>query len=137
MWLGLLRAATVTMPYRRVASLLRLSQSGTCGRALTAPTSAGPGGVSPQARAVGWAVQAAAARTPWRSTCLVQSLAGYVILHRRGVPSLVCLGVAKDRAGGFSAHSWLRCGDDVVTGRASYQRYTLIASYQPAAGLPG
>lgn len=136
-WLGLLRAATVVLPYRRVASLLRLCQSGPCGRAPTSHPGDWPDGLSPQVWAVGWAVRAAAARTPWRSTCLAQSLAGYVILRRRGVPSVVCLGVAKDRADGFSAHSWLRCGDYIVTGGRGYQRYTPIASYQPAAGLTG
>jgi hypothetical protein len=131
-WLGLLRAATLTLPYRRVAALLRLQQSGPADGSPGWPAGCRP---SHQAGTIGWAVQAAAARTPWHSTCLAQSLAGYVILRRRGVPSVVYLGVAKDSAGEFIAHSWLRCGDLIVTGRGGHQRYSVIASYRPAAAL--
>jgi hypothetical protein len=145
-WLGLLRAATLTLPYRRVAALLRLTQSaasdGSPGLAVS-PAGPGPGsggheaGLTGVTGVTGWALAAAAARTPWHSTCLVQSLAGYLILRRRGVPSVVYLGVAKDPAGEFMAHSWLRCGDVIVTGRGGHQRYATIAAYGPAAGLPG
>jgi transglutaminase superfamily protein len=142
-WLGLLRAATLTLPYRQVAALLRLTQSaasdGSPGLAVS-PAGRGPGGPGRQpgvTGVTGWALAAAAARTPWHSTCLVQSLAGYVILRRRGVPSVVYLGVAKDPAGEFTAHSWLRCGDVIVTGRGGHQRYSAIAAYGPAPGLPG
>jgi hypothetical protein len=135
-WLGLLRAATLALPYRRVAALLRLTQSGALDGPAVAPSGRGPGGARRQAGVTGWALAAAAARTPWHSTCLVQSLAGYVILRRRGVPSVVYLGVAKDPAGDFMAHSWLRAGDVIVTGRGGHQRYAAIAAYGPAAGLP-
>lgn len=134
-WLGLLRVATLTLPYRRVAALLRLRQSGPADGPPGPPAGCGPGGASHQAGTISWAVQAAAARTPWHSTCLAQSLAGYVILRRHGVPSVVYLGVAKDPAGEFTAHSWLRCGDLIVTGRGGHERYSVIASYRPAAAL--
>ena len=82
-------------------------------------------------------MQGAAARTPWLSTCLVQSLAGYVMLRRHDVPSVVYLGVAKDAGGELIAHSWLRCGDRLVTGGSSQHRYSVIAAYRPTAGLRG
>lgn len=130
-WLGMLRIATLTLPFRRVASLLRLSPSG-------APDGPVPGYLpvcaDRGAAAVGWAVQAAAARTPWLSPCLVQSLAGYAILRRRRVPSAVYLGVAKDAAGRLIAHSWLRCGERIVTGGGDHGRYSAIACYQRTAG---
>jgi Transglutaminase-like superfamily len=130
-WLGLLRIATLTLPYRRVASLLRLSPS----PAPDGPASGWlPDCADHRAGAVGWAVRAAAARTPWLSTCLVQSLAGYAILRWRRVPSVVYLGVAKDTAGRLTAHSWLRCGDRIVTGGGDHQRYSVIACYQRAPG---
>jgi hypothetical protein len=53
------------------------------------------------------------------------------------VPSVVCLGVAKDAAGDFTAHSWLRCGDRIVTGGGSRPRYSAIAAYRPATGMRG
>jgi hypothetical protein len=133
-WLGLVRVATAVLPYRRVASLLRLTQSA-ASEASPARDSGTSGGRD--AEAVGWAVQGVAARTPWPSTCLVQSLAGYVMLRRHGVPSVVYLGVAKDAAGDFSAHSRLRCGERIVTGGGSHQRYSVIAAYRPAPGRRG
>ena len=56
------------------------------------------------------------------------------MLRRRAVPSVVYLGVGKDAAGGFIAHSWLRCGDRIVTGGGSRPRYSVIAAYRPIPG---
>ena len=131
-WLGLLRVAAAMLPFRRLASLLGLTQSDPSEVSLASGASH-----RAQAEAIGWAVQGVAARTPWLSTCLVQSLAGYLMLRRHGVPSIVYLGVAKDAAGEFTAHSWLRCGDRIVTGGGSAQRYSAIAAYRPATGVRG
>jgi hypothetical protein len=134
MWLGLLRFATSVLPYRRVAAWLRLTQSAASD--VPPGPSAGheSGRAYREAGAIGWAVQGAASRTPWLSACLVQSLAAHVMLRRQGVPSVVYLGVAKDAAGDFSAHSWLRCGDRIVTGGGSQQCYSAIAAYRQAPG---
>jgi hypothetical protein len=136
-WLGLVRAATAMLPYRRVASLLRLAQSDVSDVSPGWPADRESGRARRDAAEIGWAVQGAAARTPWPSTCLVQSLAGYLMLRRHGVPSIVYLGIAKDAAGEFTAHSWLRCGDRIVTGGGSAERYSAIAAYRPATGVRG
>ena len=129
-WLGLLRVAVLMLPFRRLASLLGLTQSDPSEVSLAFRA-------DHQARteAIGWAVQGVAARTPWLSTCLVQSLAGYVMLRRHDVPSVVYLGVAKDAGGELIAHSWLQCGDRFVTGGGSQHRYSVIAAYRASAGL--
>jgi hypothetical protein len=137
MWLALVRVATAALPYRRVASLLRLTQSEPGDVSLAPSAERWPGAGRPDAEAIGWAVRAVAARTSRLSTCLVQSLAGYLMLRRHTVPSVVYLGVGKDAAGEFTAHSWLRCGDHVVTGGGSHERYSVIAAYRPAAGRRG
>ncbi len=131
-WLGLLRVAAAILPYRRLASLLGLTQSDPSEVSL-----ASCAGHRARAEAIGWAVQGAAARTPWLSTCLIQSLAGYAMLRRHDVPSVVYLGVAKDAGGELIAHSWLRCGDRLVTGGGSQHRYSVIAAYLPSAGPRG
>jgi hypothetical protein len=131
MWLGLLRVAVLILPYRRVAWLLRLTQSD------ASEVSLASSGGGRDADTIGWAVQAVAARTSKLSTCLVQSLAGYVMLRRHDMPSVVYLGVAKDAKGEFIAHSWLRCGERIVTGGGSHQRYSVIAAYRPATGVHG
>ena len=131
-WLGLLRVAVLMLPYRRLASLLGLAQSDPSEVSL-----ASCAGHRARAETIGWAVQAVAGRTPWLSTCLVQSLSGYVMLRRHDVPSVVYLGVAKDAGGELIAHSWLQCGDRFVTGGGSQHRYSVIAAYRPSAGLRG
>jgi hypothetical protein len=132
-WLWLLRIATLALPFRRVAALLRLAATD----GSDAPAGHGgasQGGAGQRVEAVGWAIAATAARTPWLSSCLVQSLAGYLMLRRLGVPSEVYLGVWKDAAGEFTAHSWLRCGDRFVTGGGK-RRHAVIACYRAAAGI--
>lgn len=56
-------------------------------------------------------IQRAAVRTPG-ATCLVQAIAGWLMLRRRGVGSSVKIGVQKnDHA--FAVHAWL-CVDGAV-----------------------
>lgn len=76
------------------------------------------------AREVGWAVRAAAAKTPWKSACLAQALAGRWMLGRRGLHGTIRLGVAKDADGHLQAHAWLCAGDTVLTGGAQARRFT-------------
>lgn len=149
-WLGLLRAAIAALPFHRVASLLRLTPSEPAepqepeeaaqippdGRGADGRGADDHGADGRGAEAIGWAVQAAAARTPWLSTCLIQSLAGSVMLRRHELPGIVYLGVAKDPGGELIAHSWLRCGDRILTGAAGHQRYSVIAAYRPKGRLP-
>jgi Transglutaminase-like superfamily len=120
-WLAVLRLAIAALPFRRVASLVRLKEAADLESPQHSPSESG-------AR-IGWAVRAAAARTPWLSTCLAQSLTGLVMLRRHGVASTVYLGVAKDGAGEFVAHSWLRCGDAVLTGSGGHKSFSIIAAY--------
>jgi hypothetical protein len=51
-------------------------------------------------------------------TCLMQAVAGAVLLRRRRIPAHVHLGVARDRvaAGEWTAHAWLSCAGRVLTG---------------------
>jgi len=132
-WLALSRAAISALPFRRVAAWLRLVQFDPAD--LVAADPVGDGSCVPAEaviEAVGRAVRGAAARTPWASTCLVQSLAAHIMLARRRVPSVVYLGVAKDPSGELVAHSWLRCGGDIVTGGGAASTFSPIASYQRA-----
>lgn len=81
-------------------------------------------------RDVGWAVRAAARRTPWESACLAQALAGKWMLGRRGLRGTVRLGVAKDADGRLEAHAWLCAGDIVLTGGAQMDRFKPIGDLE-------
>jgi hypothetical protein len=88
------------------------------------------------ADAIGRAVRAAAARTPWPSSCLVQVLAAQRMLRARGIGGAVFIGAARQgEEFEFGAHAWLKCGALFVTGEGGHESYTVISrfSWSPAA----
>jgi len=63
---------------------------------------------------VAWAVQTAARYVP-KASCLVQALAGHILLGAEGYPTDLRIGVRKNDAGRFEAHAWLEsCGRTVL-----------------------
>lgn len=59
-------------------------------------------------------IQRAAVRTPG-ATCLVQAIAGWLMLRRRGLSSSVKIGVQKDEHA-FAVHAWLCVDGEVCIG---------------------
>jgi hypothetical protein len=51
------------------------------------------------------------------------------MLQRRRIPSTMYFGVAKDAAGQFMAHAWLRSGSQILTGSQGQQQFTVVASF--------
>ena len=86
----------------------------------------------PVAAGVGVAVKRAATHMPWRFTCLARSLAGRLMLMRRGVPSAIVFGVAKDRDE-ISAHAWLVAVDGLVCGGREAPNFQPIAAFQESS----
>ena len=69
------------------------------------------------AQRVGWAVTAAARHLPFRTTCLIESLAAHAMLHRRGIVSELRLGVRRpDGPASLAAHAWVEHDGAVVLG---------------------
>jgi hypothetical protein len=122
-WSGVTSAAMASLPFRWVASLLGLAQGENC----TAPEPA----VMELAERIGWAMRVAAARIPWKNTCLCQALTGTVLLRHRGIPGTLYLAVAKDKnlAEKMTAHAWLRCGENILTGAGRHEQFTVIATF--------
>jgi hypothetical protein len=78
---------------------------------------AGGGRVERQAALdVGWAVTRIAAYFPVSAMCLAQALAARAMLDRRGVGSILHVGVARPEAAPFEAHAWLEAAGIEVTG---------------------
>jgi len=121
--LGVMRAAILLFPFRRITSLLGLAQGDTS----TMPAA----DMTIDSATIGWSIQAAAARTPWESACLAQALTGMVMLSRRGIGAILYLGVARDESGAeaMSAHAWLRCGEAILTGAGGVERFSAISSF--------
>ncbi len=123
-WLGIMRIAILTVPFRRVVEYYQLKQGEAAATATAIDTAT--------AERVGWAVRIAASRTPWQSACLVQSLAAMRMLRKRGIQGTLYLGVAKngvDAAEPIAAHSWLCCGSMTLTGAFADNRFTVIAKF--------
>ena len=87
---------------------------------------------------VSWALDAAARRTPWRSTCLIRALAGRAMLRRRGIPSTLYLGVNPRPigSGGLTAHAWLRSGTMLVVGGREKEGFTEVACFADPVPKP-
>lgn len=122
-WLTMMAGALRLIQFKRLAAWLDLRQ--------VSAGQADSGSVRQEAGAVGWAVRAVAARTPWTSTCLAQALAGAQMLRRRGIGSELTLGVAltPDSQVRMEAHAWLRQGGIFLTGQGGHQRFTPISTF--------
>lgn len=70
-------------------------------------------------------------RLPWRSDCLIQSIAGQNWLSSLGAYGEIQIGVENPKDGKFGAHAWLLHRDTVVTG-GDIAQYDLILSDSPA-----
>jgi len=81
------------------------------------------------ARRIGHAVSVMARHVPWSAECLARAFAARTMLRRRGLPSTVYVGVAKDPDETLASHAWLRCGDDVVTGAKGRHRFRVITTF--------
>jgi len=81
-------------------------------------------------KSAGWAISTAAGHLPWRSTCLVQAIAGRWMLRRRSIPSTLCIGVGRGAITRLEAHAWLRSRNFVLTGAASAERFKTIAEFR-------
>lgn len=113
------RAALALVPPRR---LLRNATGAATAPALPPPAP----WMLTRGRAVAGAIDGAARRLPWTSTCLVRALAGRFMLRRRGIACALHLGVAK-AAGRLEAHAWLTVGDLILTGGAEAPGFTPLA----------
>ncbi|MCU0256589.1 MAG: lasso peptide biosynthesis B2 protein [Vicinamibacterales bacterium] len=58
-----------------------------------------------------------------------QSLAATLMLRRRRLDAVTCLGVARAEDGRIRAHAWTRCGDLHVAGGVDVARYQVVATY--------
>lgn len=129
-FLGLMRAAILTIPFKRLtASLQHLPQVGEM------PL------LSPREYATVCAVRAgirlAVSQTPWESACLVQSFTAQKMLQRRGVSGVFFLGVRKKAhvetpvttGGDMDAHAWSQCGDVVISGDSGSETFAIISVF--------
>ena len=64
-----------------------------------------------------WAINASGRHLPISMNCFPRALATHVLLQRRGIPSEIKIGVARNEDGVFEAHAWVEYRGQVVIGR--------------------
>lgn len=81
---------------------------------------------------IGKAIVQAAAYTPWKSTCLTQSLTAQKMLQKRGISGVFYLGVAKDDENkeNMRAHAWSQCGELIITGDVGHEDFTVLSVFK-------
>jgi hypothetical protein len=119
-WLAASRLALLA-PFSRVAPYL--------GRHMAESSSADVPDRQDFLRDLSWALGLAGRHLPWTCRCLVRAMAGKRMLDRRGIPSTLYLGLAKEGEMGLKAHAWLRSGPMIVTGAEVRADYQTIASF--------
>lgn len=62
---------------------------------------------------------------PWNAKCLVQSLAGKLLLKYFRLPGTIYLGVDKED-GKLKAHAWLKAGNQFVAGKEGHRKFTVV-----------
>ena len=87
-----------------------------------------------EALMTGRLVAAASRVTPWQSLCLTQVLVVQRLLARKNIPGQFYLGVRRgceltDDPTGLSAHAWLQCGEDIVSGKAGHEQFTVVSTF--------
>ena len=120
-WLAAARLSLLLVPFRQIAP--RLGKTGQETSPHSSPN------IHQKAEQIGWAVRAVARRTPWESACLAQAISAKAMLRRRHLASTLYLGLAKDPSEALQAHAWLRCGAEIITGKAGHERFTVISSF--------
>ena len=117
LWLLMAKLAILLIGFKRTASWLGHP------RALIEPDrptfpESGP-------KRLGKYIQKTAKHVPWDSKCLVQAIAGQLMLKVRRLPGTIYFGVNKEN-GQMKAHAWLRSGSTILTGGQQKKQYTLV-----------
>jgi hypothetical protein len=101
------------------------------------PPSAGMPGSATNSMAVrvGASVEHVARFTWWRSMCLERALAGRWMLRRRGIASIMYVGMAR-KGSGFIAHAWLVGDGQTLTGAGNVS-YAPLAAFREQSGPGG
>jgi hypothetical protein len=88
----------------------------------------------PTANRIAGLVQISAAHLPARPNCLARSLALQTLLHRRGIPAELRLGVRKEGQH-FEAHAWVEFDGQVLNDSADV--HTRFTAFPSRHGIPG
>lgn len=118
-FLHAMKLAILILPFKRIAGRIGKVHTETSFETV----------VSDGVRNVEHAIRRASRYTIHQSKCYDQALTGKLMLKRRGIPSTLYFGLAKDSTNSLTAHAWVRCGNRIITGRVGSEGYTVIACF--------
>lgn len=118
------KLALLVVPFKRLAPSL--------GKSVAVTTPSIGHDDEETAQAVAWAVESAARRLPWHSSCFARAIVGKRMLDLRRIPAMLYLGVRKDESGKLHAHAWLESRGVCVTGALAQEAYSPIARFASA-----
>jgi hypothetical protein len=72
------------------------------------------------------AVRRSSLYLPFKEKCLIESIVAKKMLKNRGIESTLYLGVAYDDWENLVAHSWLRSGSLIITGKRGKDKFTAV-----------
>jgi Transglutaminase-like superfamily len=119
--LGLTRARILTRPFKQLVG-------GMTHHGLKLVTIEVTPAQQAEALRIGQVVAYASSATPWSSNCLTQVLTVQRLLQKRNIPGQFFLGVNQGESE-FSAHAWLQCGLQVVSGGGETERYARLSTF--------
>ncbi len=119
-------AATRVLPFRRIAAFCSVERrAGVCASAHREQT----------IRGVARSVEVVARHLPLRAECLQQALAAQYMLRRRGIATVLTLGVRRNGDQELQAHAWLTDGTTLVIGGPA-ESFSSIAAFPPPIRQP-
>lgn len=122
MWLGLSRAAILTLSHARLERWFGERQSVTGDSLDPADLDA--------AQKVARAIHRVADHTPWTSNCLPQAMTARRMLRARGVPSTIYIGAKfHETEAKLLAHAWCRSGRLYLTGGNGADEFGAVIAY--------
>lgn len=122
------RIALLVVPFQRLAA--RWGTLVPASDARAEPTHALPA-TADTARAIGWAVTAAASVMPFKAVCMQQAVAAHRMLARRRIPAVLHYGAGRDPQGALVAHAWLDAAGVHVTGYPVAPTIAEIGAFVP------
>jgi hypothetical protein len=120
-WLCISGLAIRILPFRWIAALLRRPEKATP-----------PIAEAEQQRAIDlitWSVAAVSNNLLKVCKCLPQSLAGKMMLRRRGMEGIIYLGVMKNDQRDLAAHAWLKSGMRTLIGGPDNSRFLIVSTF--------
>jgi hypothetical protein len=122
--LAFFRVCLAVMPVRRILRAITHRRAVDAGAGSAANTATAEG--TRFARRVCWAVSAIARHSAVEFVCFPQTLAGYMMLRWRRVPSTMIYGVARSPDGELLAHTWLTVDGTIILGGEAAADFTPI-----------